>query len=317
MEKRKLGSSGLEIAPLVFGCNVFGWTVDEPTAFILLDEFVSAGFTMIDTADVYGRRTPQEAGGTSEEIIGKWLKKTKLRTSVILATKVGMEVEPGKKGLSKRHILQSAEDSLRRLQTDCIDLYQSHSDDPETPMEETLEAYALLIKQGKVRAIGASNFSAERLSQALDLSARGGFPRYQSLQPWYNLYNRAEFEKNLEPVCNANSLGVITYFSLAAGFLTGKYRSEMDLSKSPRGKMVREYMNERGFRILRALDMVAHDYSTDPASVALAWLLSRPGITAPIASATSKDQMKTLMKATRIELDRPSREFLTEASAYE
>jgi aryl-alcohol dehydrogenase-like predicted oxidoreductase len=315
MEKRKLGNSGLEVAPLAFGGNVFGWTVDEPTSFRLLDAFVSAGFNLIDTADVYSRFAPGNEGGESETIIGRWMKGGANRDKVIIATKVGMEMGPGKKGLSKSYILRSAEDSLRRLQTDYIDLYQSHVDDDRTPPEETLEAYAQLIKEGKVRAIGASNYGAERLGQALRVSREHGWPRYESLQPLYNLYDRADYEERLEPVCAEEGLGVISYFSLASGFLTGKYRSEADLSKSPRGRGVKKYLNDRGFRILRALDEVAEKTGSTPARVALAWLIARPSVTAPIASATNVEQLNDLIEATKLSLDDSSIESLNQASA--
>lgn len=315
MEKRKLGNSGLEVFPLAFGGNVFGWTVDEPKAFALLDAFVAAGGNLIDTADSYSRWAPGNAGGESETIIGKWLRRSGRRDKVIIATKVGSQMGPNKKGLSKSYILRAVEDSLRRLQTDSIDLYQSHLDDPDTPLEETLEAYAQLIKGGKVRAIGASNYTAERLSQALQVSEQYGLPAYQSLQPKYNLYDRADYESKLEPLCRRMGLGVITYYSLASGFLTGKYRSEKDFLKSIRGQGVRLYLNNRGLKILAALDQVAKEYSSTPASVALAWLMARPGITAPIASATSVEQLNDLIGATRLELDQTAMEFLNNASA--
>jgi aryl-alcohol dehydrogenase-like predicted oxidoreductase len=294
MKKRKLGNSGLEVSPLAFGGNVFGWTVDESMSFKLLDAFVASGFNLIDTADVYSRWAPGNRGGESEAIIGKWLKQSGNRKRVIIATKVGMG--PNKKGLSKRYILQAVEDSLKRLQTDYIDLYQSHIDDPETPLEETLESYAQLIKEGKVRAIGASNYGAERLSQALRTSKQRGYPIYQSLQPLYNLYDRAEYEASLEPLCQEEGLGVISYFSLASGFLTGKYRSESDLSKSARGRIVKKYLNDCGLRILNALDQVASQYNSTPARVSIAWLIARPSITAPIASATSLEQLNDLIE---------------------
>lgn len=316
MDKRRLGNSGLEAAPLAFGGNVFGWTVDEATSFKLLDAFVASGFNLIDTADVYSRWVPGNEGGESEAIIGRWLKQGSRRDNVVIATKVGMEMGPGRKGLSKDYIMRSAEDSLRRLQTDYIDLYQSHADDPDTPQEETLEAYARLIEQGKVRAVGASNFNAERLSQALRLAEERGLPRYESLQPLYNLYDRAEFEEDLEPLCLEKNVGVICYYSLASGFLTGKYRSEEDLSKSPRGQGVKKYLNDRGFRILGALDEVAARHDSTPARVALAWLIARPGVTAPIASATSLEQLNDLIEATRLELDETSLRSLDEASAW-
>jgi len=310
-----LGKSGLEVAPLAFGGNVFGWTANEPTSFRLLDGFVSAGFNLIDTADVYSMWAPENKGGESELIIGNWLKRSGNRKKVIIATKVGMEMGPGKKGLSRSHILASVEESLQRLQTDYIDLYQSHKDDPETPLEETLEAFAQLIKQGKVRAIGASNYNGERLAQALSASEHNGLPRYESLQPLYNLCDRADYEQNLEPLCLAKGIGVINYYSLASGFLTGKYRSEADLSKSTRGQGIKKYMNDRGSRILDALDQVASQHDASPAKVALAWLIARPSITAPIASATSLEQLNDLIDATRLELDRSSIELLNQASA--
>jgi aryl-alcohol dehydrogenase-like predicted oxidoreductase len=315
-KKRRLGDSGLEVAPLVFGGNVFGWTVDEPTAFSLLDAFSGAGFNFIDTADTYSRWVPGNKGGESETIIGKWLSRNGNRKKVLIATKVGMEMGPGRKGLSKAYVLSAAEGSLRRLRTDCIDLYQSHADDLDTPFEETLEGYAQLIKQGKVRAIGASNYTAERLSLALDTSKRRGYPVYQSLQTLYNLFDRADYETGLEPLCRKERLGVLTYFSLASGFLTGKYRSEWDLAGSARGAFVRKYLNDRGFRILDALDRKAKKYNASPAIVALAWLMARPGITAPIASATSVEQLNALMEATTLRLDRSSIELLNQASAY-
>jgi aryl-alcohol dehydrogenase-like predicted oxidoreductase len=315
MKKRKLGNSGLEVSPLAFGGNVFGWTVDESMSFKLLDAFVASGFNLIDTADVYSRWAPGNRGGESEAIIGKWLKQSGNRKRGIIATKVGMEMGPNKKGLSKRYILQAVEDSLKRLQTDYIDLYQSHIDDPETPLEETLESYAQLIKEGKVRAIGASNYGAERLSQALRTSKQRGYPIYQSLQPLYNLYDRAEYEASLEPLCQEEGLGVISYFSLASGFLTGKYRSESDLSKSARGRIVKKYLNDCGLRILNALDQVASQYNSTPARVSIAWLIARPSITAPIASATSLEQLNDLIEATRLELDQTSIELLNQASA--
>lgn len=314
MKKRNLGNSGLEVAPLAFGGNVFGWTVDEPTGFQLLDAFVSSGFNLIDTADVYPRWVPGNQGGESEEIIGKWLQRSGKRHDVIIATKVGFEMGPNKKGLSKDYILRSADDSLRRLQTDHIDLYQSHVDDPETPLVETLEAYDQLIKAGKVRAIGASNYSAARLSEALEVSKSHGLARYESLQPRYNLYDRTDYESELAPVCIREGLGVITYSSLAAGFLTGKYRSVEDLSKSARGATVRRYLYERGVRILEALDEVAAQYNSTPAHVALAWLLAHPSVTAPIASATSVAQLNDLLEATKLELDESAMGLLNQAS---
>ncbi|HWS53020.1 MAG TPA: aldo/keto reductase [Pyrinomonadaceae bacterium] len=315
MEKRRLGNSGLEVAPLALGGNVFGWTADEQTSFKLLDAFVAAGFNLIDTADVYSGWVPGHQGGESETIIGRWLKRAGGRERVVIATKVGMEMGPGRKGLARDYVMRSAEDSLRRLQTDHIDLYQSHVDDPETPQEETLEAYARLVEQGKVRAVGASNFGAARLAEALRLAGERGLPRYESLQPEYNLYDRAEFEGSLAALCLEQGVGVISYFSLASGFLTGKYRSEADLSKSPRGRGVKKYMDERGFRILGALDEAAARHDSTPARVALAWLIARPGVTAPIASATSLEQLRDLTEAARLKLDEASIELLNRASA--
>ncbi|MFN0318052.1 MAG: aldo/keto reductase [Burkholderiales bacterium] len=315
MQKRSLGNSGIQIAPLVFGGNVFGWTADESMSFRLLDAFLAAGFDCIDTADVYSRWVPGHQGGESETVMGNWLKARGCRDRVVIATKVGMEMGPGRKGLASSYIEQSIEGSLKRLQTDYIDLYQSHTDDADTPQEATLETYAKLIKQGKVRAIGASNFKGARLESALKASAQRGLPVYQTLQPHYNLCERGDYERDLEPLCLANGIGVIPYFSLAAGFLTGKYRSEADLSKSPRGGGLKKYLNERGLRILNALDTVSKNTSSTPASVALAWLLARPSITAPIASATNLAQMDTLLAGARLALERSAMDLLNQASA--
>jgi aryl-alcohol dehydrogenase-like predicted oxidoreductase len=314
MEKRRLGKSDLKVAPLAFGGNVFGWTADKPTSFQLLDAFVDAGFNLIDTANSYSRWVPGNQGGESERIIGNWLKKRGDRERIIIATKVGSDMGGGKTDLSRKHILEQVENSLRRLQTDYIDLYQSHYDDADTPIEETLETYAQLVKEGKVRAIGASNFSAERLTQALQISEQNGFPAYQSLQPEYNLYDRKQYESELAPLVREKGLGVISYFSLASGFLTGKYRSEADLSKSKRGGGIKKYLNERGFRILDALDEVAQQHGASPANIALAWLMARPGITAPIASATRLEQLEELIKASQVQLDAVSIEKLNKAS---
>jgi aryl-alcohol dehydrogenase-like predicted oxidoreductase len=316
MKKRSLGNSGLKVAPLAFGGNVFGWTADERTSFRLLDAFVAAGFNLIDTADVYSRFAPGNSGGESETIIGKWLKQGGRRDNVVIATKVGLEMGPHRKGLSEAYILRAAEDSLRRLQTDHIDLYQSHRDDPDTPLEETLQAYAQLMEQGKVRAIGASNYSAERLSHALAFSRRHGLPRYESLQTEYNLYDRKEYEEALEPICIENGLGVLSYFSLASGFLTGKYKSEADVANKARGDFVKKYLNERGFRIIDALDQVSKRLHAKPVQVALAWLIARPPVTAPIASATTLKQLKELIAATKLQLDDASMELLNQASDY-
>jgi aryl-alcohol dehydrogenase-like predicted oxidoreductase len=316
MEKRELGKSGLHAVPLVFGGNVFGWTADEKRSFELLDGFVDAGLDFIDTADVYSYWVPGNKGGESEIIIGNWLKKSGKRDKIILATKVGKPMGEGKKGLSKAYITKAVEDSLTRLQTDYIDLYQSHDDDQSTPLEETLETYTDLIKQGKVRAIGASNYGAARLKEALKVSADNGFARYESLQPEYNLYDREDYETQYEALCRENNLGVITYYSLASGFLTGKYRSEDDLNKSQRGGGVKKYLNPRGYKILAALDKVAKEYNTTPASVALAWIIARPGITAPIASATSIEQLQGLVKAADLKLNGEAIDALTIASSY-
>jgi len=314
MKKRSLGNSGLEVAPLAFGGNVFGWTADAQTSFRLLDAFVAAGFNLIDTADVYSKFAPGNHGGESETIIGRWLKQGNRRDKVIIATKVGLEMEPDAKGLSKAYILRAAENSLRRLQTDYIDLYQSHRDDPGTSLDETLQAYAQLMEQGKVRAVGASNYSAERLSYAMTLSRRHELPRYECLQTEYNLHDRAEYEKTLEPVCIENGLGVLSYFSLASGFLTGKYKSETDVADKARGDFVKKYLNERGLKIIDTLNQVAKRLHAAPAQVALAWLLARPTVTAPIASATSLEQLKELIGATRLKLDEASIGLLNRAS---
>jgi aryl-alcohol dehydrogenase-like predicted oxidoreductase len=314
MDRKPLGNSGLIVSRLAFGGNVFGWTVDEPMSFTLLDAYVAAGGNLIDTADVYSSWAPGNTGGESETIIGKWLKSRGQRGRVVVATKVGMKLAPDKKGLSKAYILRAVEDSLRRLQTDYIDLYQSHVDDPETPIEETLSAYDQLVRQGKVRAIGASNFTAERLSEALHISHDRVLPGYTSLQPLYNLYDRFDFEAQLAPLCLSENIGVITYSSLRSGFLTGKYRSENDLGKSPRGPRMPKWMDDRGLRILAALDRVAERLRSSPARVALAWLLAQPSVTAPIASATSLEQLDDLIEATKLVLDQPSLEILNAAS---
>ena len=314
MEKRKLGNSGLEVAPLAFGSNVFGWTTDEPTSFALLDAFVDAGFNLIDTADMYSTWVEGHKGGESETILGKWLKRSGKREKVIIASKVGKEMGPNLQGLSKAYIMQAVEASLRRLQTDYIDLYQSHEDDPDTPLEETLEAYGQLIKQGKIRAIGASNYSAERFAQSLEVSEQTGYPRYESLQPLFNLYDREDYEKELEPLCLEKGVGVISFFSLGSGFLTGKYRSKEDLSNRARGSFVEKYLNERGFRIVEALDKVAQEHNITPAQVAIAWLISHPSITAPIASATNLEQLNELIEATTIELNPSVIDQLNQAS---
>ena len=316
MKLRQIGNTGIQVAPLALGGNVFGWTADEETSFKVLDAFVDAGFNLVDTAYTYSKWLPGHKGGESETVIGKWFKKSGKRDKVIIATKVGMEMGDGKKGLAKSYILEEVEASLKRLQTDHIDLYQSHQDDANTPLEETLEAYAQLIKQGKVRAIGASNYKADRLSEALKISMQKGIPRYECLQPQYNLYEREDYEKNLEPLVREKNIAVIPYFSLAAGFLTGKYRTEADFGNSPRGGGMKKYFNDRGFRILAALDEVAKEQETSLAAVAIAWLIAKPSITAPIASATSLRQMSHLFLGAELELSQASMAKLDQASAY-
>jgi aryl-alcohol dehydrogenase-like predicted oxidoreductase len=315
MTLRPLGRSGLHVAPLALGGNVFGWTADEKTSFAILDAFVDAGFNLVDTADVYSTWVPGHAGGESETVIGRWFKASGRRDRVVLATKVGKPMGEGRSGLSRRWIREAVEGSLRRLQTDRIDLYQSHDDDAATPLEETSAAFAELIREGKVRALGASNFSAARLAAALDTAERLGLPRYESLQPLYNLADRAPFEAELEPLCRARGVGVINFFGLARGFLTGKYRSAADLGQSPRGAGVQGYLNERGLRILAALDAEAAALGATPAQVALAWQMAKPAVTAPIASATSVAQLQELLGAARLVLPADAMARLDAASA--
>ncbi len=315
MEYRTLGSTDLEIAPLVLGGNVFGWTADEPTSFRLLDAFLDHGFNAIDTADVYSAWAPGNSGGESETVIGNWLAErgSSVRDRIVLITKAGWE-----KGLSKDYITEAVEDSLRRLQTDHIDLYFSHKPDSDTPIEETLEAHHELIERGKIRVAGASNYDATQLAKALEAGEAEGRARYEVLQPEYNLYDRSGYEAELEDVVVREGLGVISYYGLASGFLTGKYRSEDDLDKSPRGEGIgKKYLDERGRRILGALDDVAARHDATPAQIALAWVMARPSVTAPIASATSVDQLEELLDAARLELDEAAVERLTEASAVE
>lgn len=313
MQKLQLGNSSLLVSPLALGGNVFGWTIQENSSFEILDTYTAAGCNLVDTADVYSRWA-NGIGGQSETIIGSWMKKRGNRKEMIVATKVGKEMGHGKIGLSKKYILKAVNDSLKRLQTDYIDLYQSHDDDKNTPLEETLDAYQQLIKQGKIRYIGASNYSAERLKEALAVSEKFNYPRYETLQPHYNLVERSLFEGDLETVCLENNIGVIPYYSLASGFLTGKYRSGNDSSKSIRGKGASKYLNEKGFKVLTALDEISDALKTKPATVALAWLIARPSVTAPIASATSAQQLKDLTNAMNLEFDRPEIELLNEAS---
>ena len=314
MEKRRLGESSLHVTPIAFGGNVFGWTVDEKMSLALLDAFVGAGFNLIDTADMYSRWHPGNKGGESEVIIGKWLKARGGRDKVIIASKFGMEMAPGKKGLSRKYMMQAVEDSLRRLQTDYIDLYQSHLDDPLTPVDETLSGYADLVKAGKVREIGASNFSAARLTESLKVSKENGLPRYQSLQPQYSLVERAEFEGALEDLCLKEKIGVIGYYSLASGFLTGKYRSKADMEGRIRAPRVEKYLNDYGFGVIKVLDEVAAQYKAKPGQIALAWLIARPSVTAPIASATNLEQLAELVKAAEIKLDAAAIQRIDQAS---
>ena len=315
MEMRRLGQSSLLVSPLTFGGNVFGWTADEKTSFELMDAWLAAGFNFIDSADVYSRWHPGNSGGESETIIGRWLKARGNRSKVIIATKLGIEMGPGKKGLSRTYMMQAVEDSLRRLQTDYIDLYQSHRDDPDTPIEETLSAYADLIRQGKVREIGASNFSAARLAESLRISTEKGLPRYQSMQPHYSLVERQDFEGPLEQVCLREKVGVIGYYSLASGFLSGKYRSVADAEGRARGSRVQKYLNDYGFGVIKALTGVGARVNATPAQVALAWLIARPSVTAPIVSATNLEQLRDIMRAPDVKLDADAIAQIDKASA--
>jgi aryl-alcohol dehydrogenase-like predicted oxidoreductase len=317
MQKRALGRSDLEISALVLGGNVFGWTVDRDASFTVLDAYEAAGGNCLDTADGYSIWVPGNTGGESETIIGEWMKRRGNRDRMIVATKVGWELSPTRKGLSRSYILASVEGSLARLQTSYIDLYQSHRDDPDTTPDETLEAYDQLVRAGKVRVIGASNYTPARLEASLEASRRHGYPRYESLQPLYNLYDRSGYETTLEALCVQAGLGVITYSSLANGFLSGKYRSGSDLSASKRGPGVgKKYLNDRGLRIIAALEETAREHDTSLAAVAIAWLIARPSITAAIASATSPRQLEELVAATTLGLDRTATARLDRASAY-
>jgi aryl-alcohol dehydrogenase-like predicted oxidoreductase len=315
MQKRKLGRTDLSIAPVVFGGNVFGWTADKKTSFDLLDRFAAAGLDAIDTADSYSTWAPGHKGGESETIIGEWMKARRNRNAMTVITKVGSPMGPGKKGLSARYIEEEVEASLKRLQVESIDLYLSHWPDAATPYEETLGAYQRLIAKGKIRWCGASNLNAGQLAAALEASKTKGLPRYEVLEPEYNLYDRAAFEGPLRDLCIAEGIGVITYYSLAKGFLSGKYRGEADLGQSPRGGGVKGYLNERGFRILAALDEIAARHGVKPAAVALAWLVARPGVTTPIASATSLAQLESLVRAATLELSGEDVAALDRASA--
>ena len=316
MQLRPLGKTGLSIAPLVFGGNVFGWTADEKTSFDLLDAFTGAGFNAIDTADAYSRWVPGNEGGESETIIGKWLKRSGIaRDKVVIITKVGSDMGQGRRDLRKAWIIEEVENSLRRLQTDHIDLYLSHWPDPETPYEETLEAHAGLVKAGKVRAFGASNLDAGQLQASFEAADRAGLPRYGALQPEYNLYDRAGFEGPLADLCRREDIGVITYYSLASGFLSGKYRSKADTEGKARGGGVARYLDDKGLRILAALDSVSAETGAAPAEIALAWLMAKPAVTAPIASATSLAQLASLTKAASLTLSADQMAALDRAGA--
>jgi aryl-alcohol dehydrogenase-like predicted oxidoreductase len=313
--KRSLGGSGIQVEPFALGGNVFGWTINESESFQVLDGFLAGGMELIDTADVYSTWRPGNKGGESETILGNWMSRRKNRDQLILATKVGKPMGEHKKGLSPRYIREAVEASLQRLKTEYIDLYQSHEDDPATPLEDTLGAFTDLIREGKIRAIGASNYTAERLAKALAVSKEQGLARFETLQPPYNLYDR-DFEKKLQPLCVEQGIGVISYYSLASGFLTGKYRSAADQSKSVRGRGAGKYLDDRGKKILKALDLVAGKYSTVPATVALAWLMTRPAVTAPIASATTPAQLKALLEAVNLSLDTESLRLLTDLNIH-
>jgi aryl-alcohol dehydrogenase-like predicted oxidoreductase len=316
MQMRQLGRTDLSIAPIVFGGNVFGWTADEKTSFDILDAFFGAGFNTIDTADVYSAWVPGNKGGDSEEIIGRWLKQSSIsRDNAIIVTKVGSEMGPGKKGLKEGYILNAVEDSLRRLQTDYIDLYLSHWPDPETPYEETLGAYAKLKQQGKIRAIGCSNLDAGQLQDSLDSADKAGLPRYDVLQPEYNLYDRGGFEGPLAELCIRQDIGVITYFSLAAGFLSGKYRTKADTEGKARENRVAKYLDDKGLKILASLDTVSKETGAKPAEIALAWLLQKKAVTAPIASATSLAQLEALINSAKLTLSSEAMGLLDKAGA--
>ncbi len=315
MQTRRLGRTDLSIAPLVLGGNVFGWTADKKASFAVLDRFAAAGLSAIDTADAYSTWVPGNQGGESETIIGEWMKARGNRGRIIVITKVGSPMGKGKEGLKPGYIAEAAEASLKRLKTDVIDLYLSHWPDMATPFEETLGAYQRLIEQGKIRWCGASNLNVAMLEAALAAAKAKGLPRYEVLQPEYNLADREGFERGLADLCAREEIGAITYFSLAKGFLSGKYRSDADLSKSPRGEAVKAYLNPRGFRILGALEAVAARHKAKPAEVALAWIMARPAVTAPIASATSIEQVDSLIRATALKLTAADMDGLNAASA--
>jgi len=315
MQLRPLGRSGLSVPPITFGGNIFGWTADKAQSFRLLDRLVEVGLNAIDTADVYSYWVPGHMGGESEAIIGEWLAARGNRSKVLVFTKVGMRMGSGEMGLSRAWILKEVDASLQRLNTDVIDLYQAHKDDETVPLEETLSTFAELIKAGKVRAIGASNYTAPRLKAALETSAQLGIPRYETLQPLYNLMDRAVFEDELGPLCTAEGIGVINYYALAAGFLSGKYRSEADYGKSKRGPSMAKYLTPRGHKVLDALAEVAAETGATPAQVAIAWLLAKPVVTSPIASATSFEQLEDLVKAAQLSLSAAAVAKLDAASA--
>lgn len=314
MEKRTLGNSGIEVYPLALGGNVFGWTIGERESFEILDGFVSEGYDFIDTADVYSRWKPGNSGGESETIIGKWMQERKNRDDIVLATKVGGDMGAGK-SLSKDYIIRAVEASLERLKTDYIDLYQSHFDDEKTSVNETLEAYDHLIKSGKIKAIGASNFSISRLRESIEYSKQHNLPAYQTFQPEYNLYEREKFETEYKDYCKENDIAVICYYALASGFLTGKYRSEEDFSKSARGSGIKKYLNARGMKILKELDEISERYNASPATIALAWIQSHEGVI-PIASATKIKQLEEITAAGHIDLDMNTISLLNDASEY-
>lgn len=303
MQKRELGKSGIKVAPITFGGNVFGWTIDKKQSFKILDAFAEAGFDFIDTADTYSWWVPGNVGTESETIIGEWLAQRNNREKIVISTKVGSQNNEHPVNVSKQFIIKNVEGSLKRLKTDYIDLYQTHFDDKNTPVEETLSAYQQLIKEGKVRTIGTSNMSPSRILESLAASGKEGLPKYQTLQPQYNLLERGSYENELQEIAEKNNMGVLNYYSLACGFLTGKYRSKNDLNNSQRGGAVEKYLNQKGFKVLGALDKISKKYSTTPATISLAWLLARPNITAPIVSATSIKQLEAIIQAPKLKLD--------------
>ena len=317
MEYRKLGNTDLTIAPVVFGGNVFGWTIDKDQSFKILDQFIAAGFNAIDTADVYSRWADGNEGGESESIIGEWMKSRDNRDDITVITKVGSDVGQGQKDLTEKHILMAVDKSLQRLQTDHIDLYLTHWDDDRTPVEETLGAYEKLIKAGKVRWVGASNLSPKRLQASLAASENSTLPKYEVFQPEYNLYDREGFEEGVASLCHDHGLGVITYYSLANGFLSGKYRTDADLNKSVRGGRVKKYLNERGLRILNAIDELSEKYGVSQAGIALAWLVNKPAVTAPIVSVTKIQHLEAFTEAAELNISDEDMKLLDDASAYE